>query len=379
MTIAFTGGGTGGHFYPLIAIAEAINDKVRQMRLVEPSLYYLSPEPFDQEALFENRMVFIRVPAGKVRRYFSFKNMTDAFVTLWGTLIAFVRLLQLYPDVLVSKGGYGSVPSLLAARILRIPVIIHESDAKPGRGSLLAAKFAAKIAISFDSAAAYFPEKTRSKIARTGIPVRKALARVEPEGARQYLNLESGIPTILILGGSQGASRINEAVLSALPDFLAFVSVIHQTGTANLKDVQAVANVILAENAHAARYHPFGYLSEMAMQRAAGASDLVISRAGAGSLAEIALWKKPSIIIPIPEAVSHDQRTNAYAYARTGAAVVVEEGNLTPHLLVAEAKRILGDAGLAKKMSESASSFTDADAAGVIAGQILDIALSHES
>ena len=379
MTIAFTGGGTGGHFYPIIAIAEAINDVARQMRLVEPALYYLAPEPFDERALFENRIVFVRVRAGKVRRYFSLSNISDAFITFWGAITAFITLLRLYPDVLVSKGGYASVPSLLAARILRIPVIIHESDARPGRGSLLGARFAVKIAVAFDSAIAHFPEKVRSKIARTGIPIRKALMRVEPEGAKQYLSLEPSIPTMLILGGSQGSVRINEAVLTALPSLVAFANVVHQTGAKNLASVEAVSKVILAKEANASRYHPFDYLSEMALQRAAGAADIVLSRAGAGSIAEISVWKKPSIIIPIPETISHDQRTNAYAYARTGAAVVIEEENLTPHLIVAEAKRVLGDPALAKKMSEAAASFTDPDAAKTIAEAVLAVALTHET
>src|SRR3989344_373087 len=97
MTIAFTGGGTGGHFYPIIAIAEAINEKVRQMQLVDPALYYLAPEPFDEQALFENRIIFIRIPAGKVRRYFSLQNASDTLITLWGTVLAFIDLLRIYP------------------------------------------------------------------------------------------------------------------------------------------------------------------------------------------------------------------------------------------------------------------------------------------
>src|SRR3989344_4430284 len=343
MTIAFTGGGTGGHFYPIIAIAEALNELAREKQLVGPVLYYLAPEPFDETALFENRITFVRIPAGKVRRYFSLQNVSDIFVTVWGAILAFNTLLRLYPDVLVSKGGYASVPALIAARVLRIPVIIHESDSKPGRGSLLAAPFAEKIAISFESAAAHFPKKVQSKIARTGIPVRKALTRTEPEVARHELALESGVPVVLVLGGSQGSARINETILTALPDLVAFAHVIHQTGLVNGGDTEKVAKVILAENEHASRYHPFGYLTEAAMRQAGGAADGVISRAGAGSIAEIATWKKPSIIIPIPEAVSHDQRTNAYAYARTGAAVVIEEDNLTPHLILAEATRILTD------------------------------------
>lgn len=379
MTIAFTGGGTGGHFYPIIAIAEALNDLVRERHLITPQMYYLAPNSFDQKALFENGIVYVRIPAGKMRRYFSLLNITDSFVTLIGIFSALIALFRLYPDVVVSKGGYGSVPTVLAARLLRIPVIIHESDAKPGRANLLAAKFATKIAISFESAAAYFPKKVQNKIARTGIPIRKALTRIEPEGARQYLGLESDLPTILILGGSQGALKINEAVLSALPDLVALANIIHQTGQAHFKNIESVSRVALAATPHASRYHPINYLNEISLQRSAAIADLVISRAGANSIAEIGIWQKPAVLIPIPEPISHDQRTNAYSYARTGAAVVLEEGNLTPHLLVSEVHRILSDPELAKHMKDAAAGFTDPDAARILANEVLTIALSHES
>lgn len=379
MTIVFTGGGTGGHFYPIIAIAEAMRDLVREKHLIEPRLYYMAPTAFDEQALFENGITYVYTPAGKLRRYFSFQNITDMFVTLAGTIKAVFTLFRLYPDVVMGKGGYGSIPTILAARMLGIPVVIHESDAKPGRASLLAAKFAVKIAISYDSAAALFPANVQNKIARTGIPVRKALMRTELEGARQYLGLEYGVPTVLILGGSQGAVNINEIVLSALPDLVSFTNIIHQTGQANFKSVQAIAQVVLTKNPNADRYHPVNYLNEISLQRSAGIADVIVSRAGAGQIAEIGLWKKPSILIPIPESVSHDQRTNAYAYARTGAAVVLEEENLTPHLLVSEIKRITSDPELGKKMGESAAGFTDPDASRILAGEILSIALTHES
>lgn len=379
MTIAFTGGGTGGHFYPIIAIAEALQDLVREEHLIEPKLYFLAPAPFDEKALFENGIAYIYIPAGKLRRYSSVANLAGVFVTIAGTISAIVTLFRLYPDVVMSKGGYGSVPTILAARLLHIPIIIHESDAKPGRANLLAAPWAAKIAISFESAAKFFPEKVQNKIARTGIPIRKALMRVEAEGAEQYLALDKGVLTILILGGSQGAQRINETVLSALPDLVAFANVIHQTGDAHFKNVEAVSQVVLGESPHASRYHPINYLSEISLQRSAAVAAVVVSRAGAGQIAEIGLWKKPSIIIPIPESVSHDQRTNAYAYARTGSALVLEESNLTPHLLVSEIQRIVNDPALAQKMSTSAEGFTDPDAARILAKAVLGIALTHES
>jgi len=378
MTIVFTGGGSGGHFYPIIAIAEAINDLVREKRLIAPKLYYLAPSQFDQKALFENGIIYISVPAGKMRRYASVRNVTDLFVTFAGICKALFALFRLYPDVVMSKGGYASVPVVLAARILRIPVIIHESDAKPGRANLLAAKFAVKIAISFEGAAKYFPKEVQNKIARTGIPIRKALTRVEPEGAAQYLRLEEGVPTVFIFGGSQGATKINETVLTALPDLVAFLNVIHQTGEAHFKSVSAVAQVVLEKNSHESRYHPINYLDQVSMQRAAGVADVIVSRAGANSIAEISFWKKPSIIIPIPESISHDQRTNAYAYAQTGAGIVLEEDNLTPHLLVSEIRRIVNDPELAKRMGASAVGFTDPDASRILAGEVLSIALSHE-
>ncbi|MFI5260330.1 MAG: UDP-N-acetylglucosamine--N-acetylmuramyl-(pentapeptide) pyrophosphoryl-undecaprenol N-acetylglucosamine transferase [Candidatus Paceibacteria bacterium] len=379
MKIVFTGGGTGGHFYPIIAIAEALQDVVREERLIAPTLYYLAPQPFDEKALFENSIAYIRIPAGKMRRYFSLQNMSDFFLTITGTILAIFTLFRLYPDVVVSKGGYASVPTVLAAYILRIPIIIHESDAKPGRANLLAAPWATKIAIAFDSAAAFFPAKVQSKIARTGIPIRKALMRVETEGARQYLELESGIPTIFILGGSQGAVKINETVLSALPELVAFANIVHQTGPANFKNVEGVSKVVLGNNPNASRYHPINYLDQISMQRAAGIADIIVSRAGANSIAEIGLWKKPAILIPIPESVSHDQRTNAYSYARTGAAVVLEEENLTPHLFVSEIQRITTDAELSARMGKAAEGFTDPDAARILAREVLAIALPHES
>src|SRR3989344_4825861 len=172
MKVVFTGGGTGGHFYPAIAMAEAVRDLAREPRLIEPRPYYFAPTPADEDVLFENGIVFIRIPAGKMRRYRSFKNITDLLATGTGFLMALSALFRIFPDVVVSKGGYGSVPTVLAARLLGIPIIIHESDAKPGRANLLAAPFATRIAIAFPSAAAYFPKSARGKIAQTGIPIR---------------------------------------------------------------------------------------------------------------------------------------------------------------------------------------------------------------
>jgi UDP-N-acetylglucosamine--N-acetylmuramyl-(pentapeptide) pyrophosphoryl-undecaprenol N-acetylglucosamine transferase len=377
MKIVFTGGGTGGHFYPIIAVAEAVQKIVAEERLLAPQMYYIAPTPYDEPALFENSIQYIACPAGKMRRYFSVMNFTDVFVTLSGVVRAFFILLKIYPDVVFSKGGFASVPTVLAAHLLRIPIIIHESDSKPGKANLLAAKYAYRIGITFDSSKALFPAKVQGNIARTGIPIRAALALPLATGAAQELGLDASVPTIFILGGSSGSKKINEVVLGGLPELVNVANVIHQTGKELFAETESTAKVVLGGNAHADRYHAFPFLVRDAMREAAGVCSLVISRAGATSITEISLWHKPSILIPIPESVSHDQRTNAYAYAHTGAAVVLEEHNMTPHILVSEVTRILGDQNAWQAMANASTTFANADAAAIIAKELILIGQSH--
>ncbi len=380
MKIVFTGGGTGGHFYPLIAVAEAMRDLALETQIIPPRLYYLADKPYDAEALFANDIVFLKAPAGKVRRYFSLQNVTDLFKTAWGVVSCFFILLKLYPDVVISKGGYASVPTVIAASLLRIPIIIHESDAKPGRANILAAKKATRIAVAFESAIDGFPLKTRGKIARVGIPVRKELIRLpERTSALAALGLDPSLPTILIVGGSSGSLRINETVLDALPSLVSFANVVHQTGKEHFESVRKTASVIIGRDGHKERYHAYPYLNAESMRNAAASADVIIARAGAGSIIEISLWGVPAILIPIPESISHDQRTNAYAYARTGAAEVLEEANLTPNVLASEAKRIATDQAAASRMKAAAAGFANPDAATVIAEEAFRIALSHEA
>lgn len=379
MKVVFAGGGTGGHFYPTIAVAESIRKLARERQLIAPKLYYLASKPFDQEALFENEIAFLAIPAGKMRRYFSLSNFIDPFITVYGCLVALIAMFRIYPDVVFSKGGYASVPVVLAAALLRIPIIIHESDVAPGRANLLAAPFSYRIAVAFDATSNYFKEKDRAKVARTGIPIRAALQQPDATGAAEELRLDPKVPTILVLGGSLGAERINDVIVSSLPELVSFANVIHQTGNAHLKQVETTSKFVLEKSVDAHRYHPYAFLSALSMKRAAGVANLIISRAGMTTVAEIALWTKPSILIPIPETVSHDQRTNAYAYARTGAATVIEEANMTQHVLVSEARRILYDPTVSTTMSERSAAFANSTAGDIVANEILTIGLSHEA
>ena len=158
MKIVFTGGGTGGHFYPIIAVAEEVRAQARDKRLIPPTLFFFAPEPYDASLLARNEMRFVPIPAGKLRQYADKKNIADFFVTACGVAKAIGLLFYYYPDVVFGKGGYGSFPTLLAARFLRIPVVIHESDSVPGRANRWAGKFAARVAVSFAEAAPFFPE-----------------------------------------------------------------------------------------------------------------------------------------------------------------------------------------------------------------------------
>lgn len=375
MKILFTGGGTGGHFYPIISVAEAIHERVKERKIIPPQLYYMAPSKYNPRLLFDNNIEFVSVPAGKMRRYFSLLNITDIFKTIFGCFTAILKMFSIYPDVVFGKGGYGSFPALFAAKLLKIPVIIHESDSKPGRVNAWAGKFAKKIAIAYPSAATYFVHKDR--IAQTGTPLRKEILVPLSNGAHEYLNLEQNIPVIMIVGGSQGAQTINDSVIGALPELLNRYQVIHQTGKSNIDEIKRTTEVILKDHPYSHRYHPYDYLGELALRMSAGVSEIIISRAGS-TIFEIAAWGIPSIIIPLPTSISHDQTDNAFAYAKSGAASVIQENNLSPHIMIEEIDRIHNSSVIRQTMSEKAKNFARIDSANVIADAILDTALQHE-
>ncbi len=375
MKILFTGGGSGGHFYPIISIAQEINALSIENRLLTPELFYMSPTPYNAGVLFDNNIIYKKNSAGKIRRYFSILNFFDLFKTGWGILKSIWMIFSIYPDVVFGKGGFASFPALFAARILRIPVIIHESDTVPGKVNKWAGKFAQRVAISYPEAGQYF---SKDKVAFTGNPIRRELVQTLKEGAHEFLNLERGVPVILVLGGSLGSQVINDTIIDALPMLVKKYQVIHQTGKRNLKDVLGRTNAMLLNNPHISRYKAFDYLDILGMRMAAGAADLVVSRAGS-AIFEIAAWGVPSIIIPITDSNGDHQRKNAFSYARNGACLVIEENNLTANILISEIQRIIDNPEVSEKMRQSAKEFIKLDAARLIAKEILGIALKHES
>lgn len=375
MKVLFTGGGTGGHFYPIIAVAEKLNEIALEEKILDLELFYISDTPYDKRSLDDNRITFIELPTGKRRVYFSLQNYLDIFKTFFATIRAVFMLYKIMPDVIFSKGGYPSAPVTIAARVLDIPLIIHESDSVPGRANKMAGKWAKRIAISYKEAVEHFPV---GKTAFVGNIVRKEVRTPLREGAFEYLKLKSSLPVVFVVGGSQGAQLINSAVLDALPELVTRYQIIHQTGVKNFEEVKIIADIALKDSEQKDNYYPYGYLNKLAIRMCAGVAKLVVSRAGANSIAEIAAWGLPSIIIPITKTNGDHQRNNAFNYGRTGACIVIEESNLAPHVLVEEIDRLFADQALMSKMAEATKESVFEDAEEKIAREIITIGLSHE-
>lgn len=374
MKIVFTGGGTGGHFYPIIAVAEEIREIVKDENLLEPDLFFLAPDAYDKRALFELGIEYKKISAGKLRRYFSLMNFFDLFKTGWGIIKSVFVVFNIFPDVIFSKGGYGSFPVVLASKIFKIPLIIHESDSVPGKVNAWAGKFAKKIAISYPEASNYFPKE---KTALTGNPIRKELLKVSETGADEFLKLEKDTPVIFILGGSSGAEIINDVIVDSLPKLVEKYQIIHQTGEKLFDDVKNLADVELKNSKYKDRYKPFSYLNNIAMKMSAGVADLIISRAGS-TIFQIAVWGVPSIIIPISNSNGDHQRKNAFTYASSGSAIVIEENNLSDNILILQIEEIMGNETKKNNMINATKSFAKVDSAKIIAKELIGIALEHE-
>lgn len=375
MKILLTGGGTGGHFYPLMAVARALNAVADQEKIAKLVLIYMAESPYDKNLLLQNGIKFKKTYSGKIRRYFSFLNVLDMFKIIPGVIRSVFGMYFDFPDAVFSKGGSDSFPAVLAARILGIPIMIHESDTVPGKANLWTGRFAKRIAIAFTETADYFP---KNKTALVGNPIRQEFFVKNTLGAREYFNIKNDVPVVFVFGGSQGAKNINDNLLDILPELVSVCQIIHQCGERNYKETKERAELVLEKSAFKNRYHLHAYLEFDAMRMAYGSSDLVVSRAGSGSIFEIAASGLPSIVIPLTEAAQNHQRENAYAYAKSGAAVVIEERNLKPHLLKSEIERVLAAQELLKQMSEAAKRFSKIGAAEKIARELIRLAIEHK-
>lgn len=368
--IVFTGGGTGGHVFPIIAVAREI--KKEPLDGVE-YFYIGTKDDFSSVFLPQEGIKTKFVLSGKIRRYFNplafLQNILDIFIKIpLGFLQSFFVLFFLMPDVIFSKGGYGSLGTVIAASILRIPVFMHESDISPGIANRICSNFSSKIFISFPPKETdYFPLK---KMIYVGNPVREELLAGDKKTAKEIFNLRSGKPVLLILGGSQGSGRINEALLGVLPQTIENFEVIHQSGEKNLKSIKNEAETFLSSEAKE-HYHLFSFLSETQIKHAYAAADFIISRAGSGAIFEIAATGKPSLLIPLPESAQNHQVRNAYNFAKAEACIVLEESNLTPHFFLEKIKDCF-ISGQTEKMAKKAKEFSKPKAANNISQFLIE-------
>lgn len=369
--ILFTGGGTGGHVYPIAAVAHELRQKYGE----SINLYYLGPkDDFCKVVLAKEGVKVHKIIAGKVRRYADplslMQNLIDVAIKIpLGFMQSFFWLFFINPEVIFSKGGYGSFPVVLSAKILGITVFMQESDIVAGMAAKKTSKYAAGIFVSFPGTEG-FPEK---KIILTGNPIRQGITGGSKDEAVKFLGLKGGRPIILVMGGSQGAQRINDKILDALIDLLKIYEIIHIAGPRNIDQIAKEAK-ISAPTADLEYYHPLGFVDERAMANIYAAVDLIVSRAGSGSIFEIAAVKKPSVLIPLPESAQNHQLKNAYAYAQTGAALVIEEGNFTSHLFLEKIGDLFNLPETMAAMREAASQFSRPQASRMIAEYLVKYA-----
>jgi len=367
MRIVLTGGGTGGHLTPLVAVA----DKLKAKLGTEANILYVgSGAAMEKQIMGEEGIAVQFVISGKMRRYFSIQNFIDFFKVPIGFLQSLWILLRFMPDVIFSKGGYVAVPIVLAAWVYRIPIMMHESDSVPGIANQFLSKFANRIAVAYPSAEEYFPKE---KTALVGNPIRFQVTDGDPIMLRQEIGFTESRKTLLVLGGSQGSQIINSAIVKILPELLKYFQVIHQTGQDNFEDVLHEAAFMGVKVGHGG-YYATPFMNANKLRDAFALSDLVISRAGATSITEIAANSKPAILIPISQSANDHQRMNAYSLAKIGAALVLEETNLGEHILLEKINNILNDEELQRGMIEEIRTFYHPTAAEVIANSIIEIA-----
>jgi UDP-N-acetylglucosamine--N-acetylmuramyl-(pentapeptide) pyrophosphoryl-undecaprenol N-acetylglucosamine transferase len=364
MKIVLTGGGTGGHIMPLVAVAREIKKKVP-----DASFVFLGPKGRLEKSILSAENIPIKhVMSGKVRRYFSLLNFVDFFKVPIGILQALWHLLWIMPDAIFSKGGYASLPVVIAGWIYRIPIMIHESDANPGLSNSMLAKFSDRVAVSYPQAEMYFP---RDQVVLTGNPLRSDINQGDPQKARAMFSLTETRKTIFIWGGSQGARIINTKILNILPQLIEKYQVIHQTGERNYEQVVRKAGELGIKAGHE-WYHPLPFIGE-GLRDILALADVIISRAGASSIAEIAANGKPAILIPLENSANNHQRMNAYSLAKNGGCVVLEESNMGEHMLLEKIEQILDDEAFSEKLSQNIKAFYHPDAATRIADGILSM------
>lgn len=336
IVIVFAGGGTGGHIYPGIAIADELKKNSNESTKIE--IHWIGNSKGMDSAIIEKNLLssggsifcFHGIPCGKLRRYFSLKNFTDFFKIFAGFIKSFFILKKIKPDFLFSKGGFVSVPPCAATAILKIPYFTHECDFTPGLATRINSKKASKILISYEETKNYFSSFQKEKCIVTGNPVRPAFYNDSSEAGKKFLGIDNGCKKniLLILGGSLGANQINNLVIECLDELKKDFIVVHQTGK---KFAQENPDIMSSGDDS---YKPYEFIFNE-MVSVIQSADIIISRAGANSLWECAVCSKPMILIPLCGAGTRgDQVDNAEYFASKGAAIALTEKDATKENLL---------------------------------------------
>lgn len=314
--IVFTGGGTAGHVTPNLALMDGLDGKY--------SFAYIGAKHgIEATMLAEKKVPFYAVRSGKLRRYFSFKNFIDPINVVIGIVQAYFRLWRLKPKLVFSKGGFVSLPVVIAAWCHRIPIIAHESDLSPGLANRISYPFVTKICVTFQKGKEYF--KNQDKLVVTGTPIRPELFQGNKEQGLKIAGFSGKKPCLMIMGGSQGSAVINDCVRSHIEDFCERFHVLHICGKGKCDDRYAEQK----------DYYQVEYAFDD-LPHFFAAADVVISRAGANSLYELLALQKPHILIPLSKRSSRgDQIANAFYFQDKGAGVVLTEEKLTAKQLFA--------------------------------------------
>jgi len=344
-------GGTGGHLFPGLAVAEALRARGHEV------LLFISEKEVDALAV-EGRTEFRYEKLPTVALPSPFSPAILAFVRRFNESLSLCRAIfrKFQPQVVLGMGGFTSTAPVVAARFRGVASFIHESNAVPGKANRYTARFVRAVLLGFKECAAFFP-KAQTEV--TGTPIRPSLRPIDRGEALEKLGLQPGVPTLLVMGGSQGASGINQALIKAMPALQGIpLQVIHLTGA---RDARLLEDNYRRENipAHVAGFHH-------RMEEVYSAADLAIARAGASSLAELSFFGLPALFIPYPYATDDHQTRNAEVFVKANAALVVKESELSGDLLAKKLRELLADREALGTMSANAAALAPKNAAALI-------------
>ena len=371
LRLVIAGGGTGGHVLPALAVLEEFS---RRGVAVAPT-WIGSRDGVEREQAEAAGIPFVGIPTGKLRRYLDLRTATDAARIPAGTVLAWRHLRRLRPDVVFSTGGFVSVPTVVAAGLGRVaPILTHEQTAVLGLATRINLRFAAVLAVSYAQTAALAGSRARAVIV-TGNPVRASLLGGDAARGLARFGFSGDVPLLYVTGGARGASPLNQRLASLLPRLLDGCQILHQTGPAGAND-DAAALIRSRESWPEAlrdRYRVVEFVRDELPDVYAAAS-LVLGRAGAGTVAELAVLGKPAVLIPLPGAGGDEQTVNARVLADADAAVLLPQTEATPRRLSEVLTELLGDPARLAAMGARAKGVGRADAAGRLAEAVVGLA-----